>query len=127
VHRSGRPGAEEERAVVEKELIEFLGTDAPNTAKVDILWMLSEIGKEESVPVIAGLLSHEGLREDARMALERIPGEASLNALEEAIEKAPQDFKPNIVQSLRARGIEVDGYPCLKLEPTKQTEVQPIK
>jgi len=127
VHFSGRPGAETERAAVEKSLLGFLGTGAPDTAKVDILWMLSAIASDESVSEIAKLLSEEGLREDARMTLERIPGEASLNALKEAFDKVPQDFKPNLVQSLRARGVEVDGYPCLKLEPTKQTQVQPIK
>ena len=76
---------------------------------------------DESVPPIAALLNQESLREDARMALERIPGDTSLAALRKALDAGPKDFRPNIAQSLRARGEAVDpkAYPCQKLVPTK--------
>lgn len=127
VRHSGRPGGEEERVAVEKELLQLIQKGYPDPTLIEVLWMLSEIGKAESVSALAPLLSNEKLREDARMALERIPGDASLAALQGAFEKCPADFKPNLVQSLRARGVEVSGYPCVKLTPTKQTEIQPIK
>ena len=94
--------------------------------------MLSEIGGDESgdwlssVPALLdSLLSDADLREEARMALERIPGEESLSVLKSALDSVPEDFKPNLAQSLRARGVEVKGIPCKKLVPTKQTRVKP--
>ena len=64
----------------------------------ELLWMLSEIGDDQAVAPMAELLKHDELREDARMALERIPGEASLLALEGALKSAPADFKTNLAQ-----------------------------
>jgi hypothetical protein len=61
------------------------------------------------------------------MSLERIPGKKTIAALEIALKKAPEDFKPNIAQSLRQRGVKVRGLECVKLLPTKQTKVKPIK
>jgi hypothetical protein len=92
----------------------------------EVVRMLSEIGGNESVPAVSSLLSHGDLREEARMALERIPGDESLSALKSALNAAPDDFKPNLAQSLRARGVEVQGIPCVKLVPTKQTNVKPL-
>ena len=71
-------------------------------------------------------MRNKDLREDARMALERIPGKRAVTTLKNAFEKAPEDFKPNIAQSLRKRGQEVAGYPCQKLVPTKKTDVKPL-
>ena len=69
----------------------------------------------------------EVLREDARMALERIPGKRSVAVLEAALKAAPEDFKPNIGQSLRARGLKVRGLHCVKLVPRKKTNVKAIE
>ena len=88
--------------------------------------MLSEIGARNSIKPIAGLMKNESLREDARMALERIPSKRAVAALKAGFEKAPEDFKTNIAQSLRKRGEEVAGYPCQKLVPTKKTDVKPL-
>jgi hypothetical protein len=85
--------------------------------------MLSEIGGDESVEAIAGLLTNAQLREDARCALERIPGERSLDALKQAFDAAPKDFKTNLALSLRARGEKVDGVPCRKLTPVYGTTI----
>ena len=71
-------------------------------------------------------MRNKNLREDARMALERIPGKRTVTTLKAAFEKVPEDFKPNIAQSLRKRGEEVAGYPCKKLVPTKKTDVKPL-
>jgi len=88
---------------------------------------LSEIGGDESVDKIVACLKDNEVRENARMALERIPGAESLAALEKALESVPDDFKLNIAQSLRKRGREVEGLPCVKLVPTKETKVKPLK
>ena len=73
------------------------------------------------------MLSNKELREDARMSLQRIPGRQSLAALKNGLKTAPEDFKLNIAQSLRKRGVKVPGLACVKLVPTKKTNVKPVK
>ncbi len=125
VRRAGRPGAEEERQRVEAELITLVRIEQPAAVYREVLWMLSEIGTGACVNALAALLANETVREDARMSLERIPGDESLAALQSALASVPEDFKINIAQSLRARGITVPGLPCEKLKPVKQTRVAP--
>lgn len=121
VRTVGAPGVRSEKGAVVRELLGLLDDDQPVALRRDVLWMLSEIGSEESVEAISLLLKHETLREDARMALERIPGEKSLASLRIALKSVPVNFRNNIAQSLRARGEVVDPerYPCQKLVPTK--------
>jgi HEAT repeat protein len=126
VRQAGRPDAGDERQFVVAALISLLQGSQPAAVYREVLWMLSEIGSAESVGPIAAMLSNKTAREDARMALERIPGDESVLALELALESAPADFRTNVAQSLRARGQEVPGLPCQKLKPTKQTEVSPV-
>jgi HEAT repeat protein len=120
---AGRPNADAKRAEVVAALTPFTGPGHAEQLRRDVIWMLSEIGDDATVPVLAALLSDEVLREDARMALERIPGEASLAALRAGLEAAPGDFKPNIAHSLRARGEAVEGIPDTKLAPEHATSV----
>jgi HEAT repeat protein len=126
VRYTGRPGANKEKRAVETELIGLLGDDQPTSVRREVLWMLSEIAGRNSVKPIAWLLRNTELREDARMALERIPAKGAVAALKAGFEAAPEDFKPNIAQSLRKRGQEVTGYPSRKLVPTKETNVKPL-
>ena len=121
VRTVGAPGDQSARSAVIQTLLGLLGDSQPVALRRDILWLLSEISGHESVESIAALLNHETLREDARMALERIPGETSLAALRKALRSVPVDFRLNVAQSLRARGEAVDPatYPCQKLVPTK--------
>ena len=127
VRHAGRPGAEDERRAVVTRLARLLGDEQPVPVRREVLWMLSEIGKAGVVKPMARLLEHEDLREDARMALERLPGKRSLAALKAALETAPETFKPNIAQSLRRRGQSVRRYPCAKLVPTRTTGVEALK
>jgi HEAT repeat protein len=127
VRHAGRPKAGAERKAVEAKLVGLLGDDQPISVRREVLWMLSEIGGGKSVDAIAALLSNEQLREDARMTLQRIPGKKALAALKEALDTAPDDFKLNIAQSLRQRGVKVEGLACVKLVPTKKTSVEPVK
>lgn len=127
VRHAGRPGARDERRAVEAEMIELLTDNQPTSVRREVLWMLSEICGRTSIKPIAALLSNKELREDARMVLERIPGRQSVAALKKGLEAAPKDFKLNIAQSLRKRGVEVSGFPCEKLVPTKKTNVKPLE
>lgn len=126
VRHAGRPGADDERKQVVGELIGLVSADYPAQLTCEVLWMLSECAGDEAVDTVSPLLANEELREYARMTLERIPGAKSLAALEQALPTAPDDFKLNITQSLRQRGVEVPGLPCRKLVPTKQTMVKPV-
>jgi len=126
VRYTGRPKANKEKRAVEAELVGLLGKDQPVAVRREVLWMLSEIGGRNSIKPIARLIRNEDMREDARMALERIPTKRAVATLKTAFEKAPEDFKPNIAQSLRKRGEQIEGYPCKKLIPTKQTDVKPL-
>jgi len=126
VRHVGRPGAGNERRAVVVELVELLEDAQPVPVRREVLWMLSEIGTRKSIKPIAALLSNKALREDARMVLQRIPSKNALAALRAGFKAAPEDFKLNIAQSLRQRGVEVSGYPCVKLVPTKKTNVKPL-
>ena len=121
VRTVGAPGVQPAKSAVIRELIALLADNQPIALRRDILWLLSEIGGGESVGPITMLLKHHVLREDARMVLERIPGEESLASLRNALGSVPEDFRLNIAQSLRARGQAVDPekYPCQKLVPEK--------
>jgi hypothetical protein len=118
VRHAGRPGADDERKAVAGELVTLLAGQ-PTTVGRETLWMLSEIGGPEAVPSMAALLAGRELREDARAALERIPGKESLAALQAGLASVDEGFKPAIAQSLRVRGVKVDGYPSQKLVPTR--------
>ena len=126
VRHVGRPGSGNMKREVADRLVELLGDDQPVPVRREVLWMLSEIGDRRSVKTIAALLSNRELREDARMVLQRIPGRTALAALRTGLEAAPDDFKLNIAQSLRQRGEKVPGLDCVKLIPTKKTNVKPL-
>ncbi len=121
VRHVGRPGAGNEKRAVVGKLVELLGDEQPVPLRREALWMLSEIGNRRSIKPIAALLSNRELREDARMVLQRIPSKSALAALKAGLKAAPENFKLNIVQSLRQRGVKVRGYPCVKLVPKKKT------
>ncbi len=108
------------------ELLLLLDEKKPLALRRHVLWLLADIAGDEAVPEVASILSDAELREDARMVLEHIPGAASLAALKKALRSVPDDFKINVVQSLRARGVKVDGYPCKKMVPVKETKVAPV-
>ncbi len=124
VRHAGRPGADAERKAVVAALLPLASAQGPARLRVEAMWMLSEIAGDEAVEPIAALLAHKELREDARLVLDRIPGEKSLAALRAGLAAAPDDFKINLAESLRHRGVEVPGLPSQKLVPTKATSVK---
>lgn len=126
VHHAGRPGANDEGKRVVAQLIPLLGDSESVPVRREVMWMLSEIAGDEVIAPVAALLSNKELREDARMVLERLPGRRSLAELRRGLRTAPSDFKINIAQSLRARGVTVPGIPCQKLVPTRKTDLKPV-
>ncbi len=127
VRHVGRPGADNERKPVVSELVALLADNQPMPVRREVMWMLSELGGDESVEPVAGLLSNAELREDARMVLERLPGRKSLAALQRGLQTAPPDFKSSVAESLRVRGVRVPGVPSRKLVPTRKTNLKPVE
>jgi HEAT repeat protein len=122
VRHAGRPGAAKEARAVASELIAVLGNH-PTAVRREVLWMLSEIGSDDTIPPVAALLSNPELREHAQGALMRLPGRKATAALKTAFAGAPEDFKFALADSLRKRGEKVSGYPSQKLVPNRATSV----
>ena len=126
-HHVGRPaGVAHAKEDVIAELLPLLDAGNATALRREALWLVAEIGSDESVDAVVAVLTDKELREDARLVLDHIPGEKSLSALRAALTTVPEEFKINIVQSLRHRGVTVPGYPCRKLTPTKPTTVKPV-
>ena len=122
VRHAGRPGAEKSALAMEGYLVEALAK--PSTAsRADLIWLLSEIGGRRSIPVLTRFLNNAELREHARCALIRIPGDSSAAALRTAWNKAEGVWKSALAEALRARGFRVP--PTDKLKPVAQTGVKP--
>jgi HEAT repeat protein len=89
---------------IEKQLDDFLKSDATYAARQFVCRELSIIGTEASVPALASMLTDEKNADSARYALERIPGEAVDKALREALPKAEGNAKIGIINTLGVRG-----------------------
>ena len=124
VRHSDRPGANQETQSVETALLNALHQPG-SVAQREILWMLSEIGTDRSLPSMAVLLRTPEVREDARCAITRLPGKRATAALRAAFKAAPKDFKYALADSLRQRGEKVEGYPSQTSVPTRPTKVEP--
>lgn len=87
----------------EAALIEVLQSDAKYAGKQYACRELSIIGTEQSVPVLASMLTNEEYSDMARYALERIPGEAVNRALLAALGEAQGNVRIGIINSLGER------------------------
>lgn len=96
-------GKPDELKKYETALDGVLKSDAKYAGKQYACRELSLIGTEQSVPVLAGMLTSEEYSDMARYALERIPGAAVTKALFEALPKAQGKAKIGIVNSLGER------------------------
>jgi hypothetical protein len=97
-------GKPDELKKYEASLDDVLKSDAKYAGKQYACRELSIIGTEQSVPVLAGMLTNQEYSDMARYALERIPGEAPNKAMCEALTKADGNAKIGIVNSLGERG-----------------------
>jgi HEAT repeat protein len=122
VRHAGNPASGRERKEVERELIVVLSS-SPSAVRREVVWMLSEIGSSRAIRPMAALLTEQELRDDARCALTRHPAPGAVAALKSAFAQASGDFKNALAESLRQRGVAVEGYPSRKLVPTGQTSV----
>jgi len=122
VRHAGRPGAKREAKAVAAELVQLL--QSPHAlVRREAVWMLSEIGEDGVIAPMAVLLADPEAREDARCALMRFAGRQATSAFRSAFLSAPEDFKYALAESLRERGVKVDGYPSPKVVPSRKTTV----
>jgi HEAT repeat protein len=105
-HNAARPGAGAEAKAASLALMKLIGKEHPRHVRADSLYWLGFVGGSEAVPALAGQLGDLDIREDARMALERIPAPEAAKALQAALKSAPADFRPNIQQSLRHKAMK---------------------
>lgn len=122
VRHAGRPSARGERRTVAEQLAGQLG-EGPVAIRRELVWMLSEIGGNRAIPVLARQLADADLREDARCALQRIPSRRAIAALRDALPRADAEFGAALADALRARGEVVEGYPSRKRVPTRSTSL----
>lgn len=103
---AGLQGNEAERRAVAEELVRLLAPKYPVEARREVLRLLGLIAGDEEVAAIASLLRDEALAEDARLALNQIPGDAAVEALAAALEEAPGPLRERIIDSLGHRRAE---------------------
>ena len=108
-------GKPEELKKYETALDDVLKSDAKYAGKQYACRELSIIGTDQSVPVLAGMLTNQEYSDMARYALERIPGEAASKALCEALPKAEGKAKIGIINSLGERGCKPAAADIAKL------------
>ena len=107
----GAPGQDAKKKAVVAELLGLIDPAQPDSIRREVLWMLSEIGGDETIEALRlypELIQDEDVREDARCLVERIPTKEAVKALKQGLEMAPDDYKINVAQSLRVRGVKVD-------------------
>ena len=102
---STRPGAAPEAAAVSRQLLTIAESQLPRAARAEAIHLLGFTADRRSVPALARLLNDPEMRDEARMALEQIPGGASLNALKRAVRSAPLEFQPALQQSIHNRAL----------------------
>jgi hypothetical protein len=108
-------GKPEELKKFEAALLDVLKSDAKYAGKQYACRELSIIGTDQSVPVLAGMLTNQEYSDMARYALERIPGEAANKAFSDALAKAEGKAKIGIVNSLGERGCKPAAAEIAKL------------
>ena len=104
-HYAARPGAAKEAQAVTTALLKLADSTRPRMVRAEALTLVGVVGDAHAVPILTKLLADKDVREEARMALERIPGSASLNALKKAMASAPDEYKGSIQQSIQVRSV----------------------
>ena len=97
-----RPAADV-RDAKESDLIAVLQSDAPKSDKAITCKQLAIYGTEQSVPVLASLLTDRELASWARIAIEAIPGPAADTALRDALGKLQGRLLVGVINSIGVR------------------------
>jgi HEAT repeat protein len=121
---AGRPGAERERALVARALVD--AADAARDADLASFFLsqVELVGKDESVRPLARFLADERLAGPASRALVTIGGPRASKALLDALGKAPLGARPAIVQALGKARVR-EAVP--RLLPLAQSEDEGLR
>lgn len=103
VHQAGAPGADAERKAVAAELVKLLVPERSAKVKNEILDLLGYIADESNLAVIEPLLADQAVRVEACRAIQRIPGRAATECLEQNLEKSQGDFTIALLGALGQR------------------------
>ena len=103
VYRASAPRATDREAVA-AALAEVASSPGRPGVRRHALRMISFVGRDEVVPTLARLLGEGEVREMARWALVRIPGEAAVRALADAVPGADGESKVGLINALGRRG-----------------------
>ncbi len=101
---AGRPGAQEEQRAVAQALVEAVQSSDDTQLRREFLHYLGLLASDPEVPVLARLLEDPATGEDARIALERIPGDLATRALITALRSASSEsVRLRLVDALARR------------------------
>lgn len=106
VYNAGRPGAAAEAKSASSALLELASSQHPRYVRADAIQLLGVVGGDDEAKALAAMISDTDLGEDARMALERIPGKAADDALKSAARSASPERRAAIDLSLRHRKLK---------------------
>ncbi|MBI4559400.1 MAG: hypothetical protein HY706_17575, partial [Candidatus Hydrogenedentes bacterium] len=123
VHSAGRPDAAAERPAVAAGLVELVDGKYPEPLRRVGVRLSADIATDAEVPAIAALLNEPALAEDACMSLDRIPGDASTQALIASLATAPDEVKIRVATILAHKNAS-NAIPALaQLAQNGQREV----
>ena len=88
---AGRSTAEAEREAVAQAIADAVEAAGDDQLRRELLHLLGLAASDMQIPLLAGLLNDAAVGEDARIALERIPGAAATGALIQALQDSPEE------------------------------------
>jgi len=91
---------------IEKEMLNFLNSEALFAGKQFVCKQLSIIGTDESIPTLAKMLTVEKTADIALYALERIPGQSADEAVLKVLSKAKGKTKVGIINTLGQKKVQ---------------------
>ncbi len=105
IHSTGKVKGNAKRAAAANQLLLLLEKNDKRIATF-ALRHLSLIADEDSIPYIKKYILDKELHEEGVFCVERIPGDASIAALIQALKRAPDEFKARIMAALGHRKAE---------------------
>src|SRR5438874_2149254 len=98
-----RPGAGEDERAVAAELLKLIGTGRSRAVRAEAIRLVGILGGPDAATPLQRLLFDPDVREEARLALIRLPGPTADAALHLAMRTAPEDFRPALDLALQQR------------------------
>lgn len=105
-YNAGRPGATAEAKAASESLLKLTSPEYPRQVRADAIELLGIVAGEAESKPLADLMSDKDVGEDARLALERIPGKAAEDALKAAARGSNAEKRAAIDLSLRHRKLK---------------------